>query len=429
MRYLITIFFLLLQNILFAQSLQWAKGMGGTGDDRGHSIATDALGNVFTTGEFEGTADFDPGPAVYNLTANGLRDIFVSKLDAAGNFLWAKAMGASDFDVGKSLVLDVGGNVYVTGSFSGTVDFDPGPGVFNLLSPNSNNIFILKLDAAGNFVWVKELGGPNGSDLGYAIAIDAAGNLYSTGRFLWTADFDPGPGTYNLTATNTFYADVYISKLDPAGNFLWAKQLGGNDDDWGYAITVDATGNIYTTGFYSNTADFDPGPGVFNLTATPGVFGAGADIFISKLDAAGNFVWAKTIGGADAEYGYGIKTDASGNVYTTGQFTGTIDIDPGPGSSILTGPGFGYGYFVLKLDPTGNFLWGKMLAGAGNGVTTDLSGNVYTVGYSGMTKLDPAGNILSAVTESSLGQGISVDAAGYIYRTGVYYSVTDFDPT
>ena len=132
------------------------------------------------------------------------------------------------------------------------------------------------------------------SDRGWAsrcwrgrISVDAAGNVYTTGFFSRTVDFDPGAETANLTSAGA--ADIFVSKLDNAGNFVWARNMGGTSGDFdvGLGVIVDAAGNVYTTGYFNGTADFDPGAGTANLTSA-----GGADIFISKLDNAGNFVWA-----------------------------------------------------------------------------------------------------------------------------------------
>ncbi|MBI4946033.1 MAG: SBBP repeat-containing protein, partial [Bacteroidetes bacterium] len=171
----------------FAQpSFTWAKSMGGTDNDRGYSIAVDGSGNVYTTGVFTGTADFDPGAGNYPLTAagvDGLSDIFISKLDASGNFVWAKRIGDTDNDRGYSIAVDGSGNVYTTGFFRGTVDFDPGAGSYPLTAAGSQEFFISKLDASGNFVWAISM---SGISAGYSIAIDGSGYVYTTGLFWGT---------------------------------------------------------------------------------------------------------------------------------------------------------------------------------------------------------------------------------------------------
>ncbi|MCO6487452.1 MAG: SBBP repeat-containing protein [Phaeodactylibacter sp.] len=356
-------------------NLVWAKQLGGDGADYGYSIAVDADGNVYTVGRFYGTADFDPGPESYNLTGM-YNEVFVSKLDASGNFLWAKQLGGDGDDIGRSIAIDADGNVYTTGWFRGTADFDPGPGIYTLISTNEvEDIFISKLDASGDFVWAKQLGGPH-DDLGYSIAVDADGNVYTAGRFDNTADFDPGIGTYYLNGTS---GDAFVSKLNASGDFLWAKQLGGPNNDVASSITVDTDGNLYITGWFDGTADFDPGPGTYILTSN-----VITDVFVSKLNASGEFVWAKQLGGEGYDYGYSISVDIDKNVYITGSFQGTTDFDPGPGIYGLTSFGNMDDIFVSKLGASGNFLWAKQMGGMsqdwGFSIAVDADKNVYTTG-------------------------------------------------
>jgi len=261
------------------------------------------------------------------------------------NLAWATQVGEIGTTINGYAVPDAAGNVYTLGYFYGTIDADPGPGTYELTSSGSGDNFLYKLDAAGNFVWAKQwsTGGYTSQN---SVAIDATGNVYITGYFSGTVDFDPGAGTYNLTAAgSTGMSDMFLCKLDAAGNFLWAKQSGGPSNDIGYAIGLDAAGNVYTTGIFRGTADFDPGPGTYNLTS------AGIDdIFISKLDGAGNFVWAKSVGGPSGEQPGSIAVDAAGNVYIAGSFNDIVDLDPGPGTVTLTPIGSTDG-FVIKLTP------------------------------------------------------------------------------
>jgi hypothetical protein len=432
----------------FAQALQVTGGSMGPSNSR---TSVDALGNRYTVGSFSGTVDFDPGAGTSNLISAGNNDIFISKLDSSGNYLWAKQLGGINSDLANSVTIDASGNVYTTGFFSGTVDFDPGAGTSNLISAGSTDIFISKLDSSGNYLWAKQLGGTS-TELAQSITIDASGNVYTTGSFNGTADFDPGASTNNLTSVGS--ADIFISKLDSSGNYLWAKQLGGSNNEVAQSMTLDGSGNVYTTGYFQGTADFDPGAGVNNLTSA-GV----QDIFISKLDSNGNYLWANRLGGASNDAAYSMTLDGSGNVYTTGIFTGTVDFDPGAGTNNLTSAGGSQDIFISKLDSSGNYLWAKQLGGtmfdATNSMVIDGSGNVYTTGYFQGTadfdpgagtnnltsrgsadifisKLDSNGNYLWAKqlgsTNYDSAHSVAIDGSGNVYTTGYFNGTVDFDP-
>ncbi|SVE51796.1 uncharacterized protein METZ01_LOCUS504650, partial [marine metagenome] len=232
------------------------------------------------------TVDFDPGSGTTNLTSNGGKDVFVSKLDSSGDLVWAKSFGGTSTESGYGAV-DSSGNVYTTGTFRNTVDFDPGAGTANLTSNGIYDVFVSKLDSSGNYVWAKSFGGTN-SDVGRSVAVDSSGNVYTTGYFKSTpGDFDPGSGTANLTSNGVH--DVFVSKLDSSGNYVWAKSFGGSGHDYGHSVAVDSSGNVYTTGFFNGTVDFDPGAGTAENTSTGGI-----DVFVSKLDSSGDYVWAKS---------------------------------------------------------------------------------------------------------------------------------------
>lgn len=439
--------FMALPGLSFSQNFVWAKAMGGADDDSGNSIAFDASGNLYTAGNFTGTADFDPGAGVFNLTSAGGPAVFVSKFDASGNFVWAKTMGGT---AATQIVLDASGNIYTTGYFQGTADFDPGAGLFNLISAGGADIFVSKLDASGNFVWAKAMGGAN-FDNGNSIALDLNGNVYTTGFFDGTADFDPGVALSNLTSSGS--KEVFVSKLDASGNFVWAKAMGGTGPDRGYSIAVDASGNVLITGDFESTVDFDPGAALFNLSSS-GI----NDVFIVKLDASGNFVWAKKMGGTNYDIGRSVKLDASNNVYITGAFTASVDFDPGMAVFNLTSAG-GNDIFISKLDASGNFVWAKNMGGPENDISfsmaIDDSGNLYTTGYfrntadfdpdAGLFSLTSAGvlDVFIAKLNASgsfawaramggtgidIANAIALDASNHVYSTGAFNGTVDFDP-
>jgi hypothetical protein len=363
----------------------WARRVGGTGNDESYSIVVDAAGNVYITGYFEDTVDFDPGAGTSNLTSTGGTDTFILKLDSNGDFAWAKSLDGSSDDGGIGIVLDASGNVHTVGYFQGTVDFDPGAGTSNLTSAGSFDVYIWKLDSNGDYVWAKRIGRTN-SDFPSAIAVDASGNVYTTGTFESWVDFDPGAGTAYLTAAGDY--DVFVSKLDSSGDYVWAKRMGGTDFDYSNSLAVDASENVYTAGRFQGTVDFDPGAGTSNLTSA-----GDYDIFVSKLDSSGDYVWAKRMGGTGYDEANSIALDATGNVYTAGEFLGTVDFDPGAGTSELTAAG-GRDVYVSKLDGSGDFVWAKGAGSTGSdrsdAMTADASGQVYAIGtFQGTVDFDP----------------------------------------
>lgn len=375
-----------------AGNFAWAKVVNGADHNEGRAIAVDASGNVYTTGYFKSTSDFDPGPGAFTLANSGNEDIFVLKLDAAGNFVWAKSIGNTGIDIGNGIDVDAMGNVFVTGYYSNTVDFDPGIGSFNLTSAGSYDAFVLSLNTSGNFVWAKNFGG-SGFDIAVAIKLDPTGNIHFTGSFETTSDFDPDAGIFNLVSAGV--NDIFISKLGPLGNLIWAKGIGSSSYENTSAIVLDGLGNIYTTGNYQLAGiDFDPGPGIFMVN--PGV---GYDAFVSKLDASGNFVWAKAFNGPGNELGMGIAIDNAGDVYTTGNFTGTLDFDPGVGTHTITALA-NEDVFISKLDASGNFLFAKSIEGTNSdyatGICIDALGNIISAGHIyGTADLDPYAAVLN----------------------------------
>jgi hypothetical protein len=367
-----------------------------------------------------------------------------------GDFESALRFGSAGLDEGKAITTDAGGNIYTTGTFSGTVDFDPGTGVWNLVSQGSTDIFVTKSDSSGNLIWARRMGG-DWDDSGEGIAVDRLGNVYTTGYFLGTADFDPGAGTANRISVGE--RDIFVSKLDASGNYLWGSSMGGVFDDSGYDIAVDSSGSVCTTGTFMATADFDPGFGVANRTS-PGVHG----VFVSKLAATGGFLWAASIGGAGDNGAFGIAVDRSNNVYTAGHFMGSPDFDPGAGDATLTSAGES-DIFVSKLSSDGTLVWARNIGGVGfdkgSDIAVDRAGNVSIVGvFSGPVDFDPHADIYVRhsvglndvfivqldgdgrfVWAHSLGStlndsvvGIAVDGSGNVYVTGCFYDEIDFDP-
>jgi len=437
-----------------AQQLEWAVQYGIFGPTDKVKVVLDADGNVYTAGNFNKTADFDPGPGVYNLTPTDF-DSYILKLDTAGRFIWAKQIaGTSAEQIIRNITLDNLGNIYLFGLINGPADFDPGPGT-NILTPSSYYAtFILKLDTAGNFIWVKKIEADNYYNAN-DIETDIAGNIYLTGAAPESdVDLDPGLDSFFLDSNSS----SYILKLNSSGNFIWALSFSSSTDAYATikAITI-KDGNIYATGQYNDTVDFDPGPGIFNMNSS---YPTTEDVFITKFDTAGNFIWAKNFGGTRAENANDIAVDANDNIYITGRFEGTADFDPDPAVSynLTSGGAQIFDLFVLKLDASGNFLWAKDTnkSGQGNAIALDTANNVYVtgkfvsttdfdpgagiynlpIGNGFILKLNEAGNFCWAVkagndssgTLTDAGLSIAVDKKGNIYTRGIFSGRADFNP-
>jgi len=429
----------------------WAKQISGDYNQKSNSIVADDLGYVYTTGSFNDLTDFDPNAGTFNITSVQYDDIFIFKQDPSGNLVWAKQMGGTYSESGSSIVLDSDNNIYITGQFGETVDFDPGVGVFNLTAVANNDVFVSKLDSSGSFIWAKQIGG-TGNATGASLTLGPAGDIHLTGLFDGEIDFDPGVGIFNLTSNAS--ADIYVCKLNSSGNFIWAKHMGGTSNDSGLSIKVDASGNVYTTGYFDQIADFNPGPPVVNLIT----YGS-KDIFISKLDASGNYVWAKQMGSYNNNTGYGITLDNMNNVYVVGSCSSTptyqFDVDPGPGTIYLNTLATG---FIAKLDDGGNLIWAKEIGEEGTtlpyAVATDAYNNVYATGaFFGTTDFNPGPAVMNSFsagqedvfivkfdssgnykwveqmggTEKDNGRSIFIDQANFVYTTGEFRGTSDYD--
>jgi hypothetical protein len=469
MKYFCITFFLLAVLTLHSQQpiYQWTKQIGGPGNSYNTPcLSIDGSSNLVCVGNFNGIIDFDPGPGTFSLnTVNGYYHTSVSKYDPAGNLVWAGMLGGSDLCWGTAIATDAGNNIYVTGYFQGSIDFDPGAGSFSLTSNGFTtwDVFILKLDANGNFVWAKQFGDAN-AQAGRGIATDVAGNIYTTGEFMGTVDFDPGAGTFNMTASSF---SAFILKLDPQGNFVWARQTQALGPvnlvniHLPASICTGAGGAIYTTGTFKGTMDVDPGAGTYTLATSTSFQPAS---YTLKLDASGNFLWAMQLGDGSAMVTNNcIAEDGSGNVCVTGSFKSTLDFDPGPGTYTMSGNMTGNNY-IQKLTAQGGFIWARQFERLGNSggsesesIDIDACDDIYSIGgFFGtvdfdpgpasftlsstnsagfLSKLDASGNFAWAVPLNPVtplgavsGSRLKLNSSGGLYALGMFSDGVDFDP-
>lgn len=331
--------------------LIWAKTFGGDGADIALSVGADASGNIYTTGTFIGSADFDPGAAEFELSAYNWdpfypkTDMFISKLDVNGDFVWAGAIGGPYDDQGSSIAVDEAGNSYVTGFYYDTVDFDPSPGVQEQTASITNNLprkeaFVMRLDPLGNLDWVHSIG-DIASDEGRSVALDPLGDLFVFGSFFGTVDLDFGPGIHEATSTGN--TDGFILKLEANGELIWALHNIPEEQ----SVDMDPLGNVYVSGSLIGMVDFDPGPDSLILSST----GSYPDLFIQKINPLGGFEWVVAFQNIQNAWqsGKSMAVDELGNILLTGGFLHSIDFDPGPDSLVFSTdlPAS----FILKLAP------------------------------------------------------------------------------
>lgn len=317
---------------------------------------------------------------------------------------WGYALDNQQYSSGTSIVTDQGGNSFIAGIYQGSLDIDPGPGT-QTVNVGSGNValFIKKMDASGNFIWGHsfDLGIFSDSLSGKSIALDASGNLYYTGIFSGTVDFDPGPNTFNLTAVNNNWGDFFVLKLDTNGDFLWAKSYGGTDYSQRANISVSPNGDAYLTGYFFGSIDFDPGPGSSVLNG-----GSSGRFFMQKLDSNGDFVWVHSIGNSSYNVLGAASLDTQNNLLMSGVFSGTLDLDPGTGSFNVSTSGNNRDVFVLKLDASGNFLWGGNIKDGGGAwrtnISTDMANNVYLTGdFWGSADFDPGAGVFTMTSSNN----------------------------
>jgi hypothetical protein len=361
---------------------------------------------------------------------------------------WVKGIGATPFEQVQAIVADDSGHVYVTGSFYGTLDFDPGPGTSFLTSAGNTDVFVQKLNGNGELVWVYRLGGV-GNDTSADLLLDGSGNLYLLGNFSDNVDFDPGPGTLTLNEAD---GSMFVQRVTPGGDLIWARQWGGAVSEQAESMTIGPSDNLVVTGHFRGVAEFDPGPGSFPLTS------ANDDIFLLSLSSAGTLIWAIQIGGPSDDVGIDVMADRRGNLYLLGQFDQAVDLDPGPGSFVLDA-GIVQDLCVIKFSQGGTFRWAYQLGGDApiTGVNVGLQSDtvLYCSGrFRGVMDADPgpdslmlhagAGRAFFCQTVDSAGQlrwaqtwghspdadlrSMVVDTLGRAFFTGSFSDTLDMAP-
>jgi len=431
----------------------WALTWGGNGPDEGRCVAKDSLGKIYVAGNFSGTVDLDPSDAEDQHISTGLEDIFLCRFNSLGVFEWGLSWGGTLSDIVRDIFIDSSGNVFLTGNFSGTSDFDPDTAIDNHISVGDTpDIFISKFDSTGDFQWARTWGGDS-VDSGNGICVNNSQNIYVVGYFDSTVNFDPGGGPFNLTSAGL--SDIFLSKFDSGGNFVTAFKLGSWGIDEAEEIVADGSGNVVVAGEFMARFDFDPGSGADEHQSVDGY-----DTFLAKYDANLNYVWALSWGSFGDSKGLGLSLGPSDNLFVTGFFQETVDFDPDPATIVEVTSNGNSDAFLSLFNSSGDFLqvltWGgsnideahDIVVGTthfavvgsfdGSGVDFNPGSGSETHSSNGsfdafaskfnLTGNEFVGTITWGGTQADEGWGVAFDALGYVLATGEFRDDVDFDP-
>jgi hypothetical protein len=414
-------------------TLQWVKrvsGTGGTGGSRSAQGIAVSGSDVYITGAFTGTANFNtPSASSNEITTVGSVNIFLAKYSDIGTFQWAKRAGgigsSGGISQGNGIAVS-GSDVYITGYFDGTVNFNTpsATGSNEITSAGNFDIFLAKYNDTGTFQWAKRAGGTS-NDFAQGIAVSGS-DVYITGSFSGTANFNTPSATSN-EITSADRSDIFLAKYNSTGTFQWAKRAGGTRDDNAYGIAVSGS-DVYVTGSFGGTANFNTP----SATGSNEITSAGStDIFLAKYNNTGTFQWAKRAGRTnnndfDYDYAFGVAVSNS-DVFITGYFAGTVNFNTpsATGSNEITSAG-GTDILLAKYNDTGTFQWAKRAGGTGNDEAKVIvvSGNAVYV--AGNFKSTANFNTPSATGSNEL-TTVATNGDAFVARYGAV--VCDCDPT
>lgn len=365
------------------------KWVTNFGSNSGSAITSasrvDAQNNVYVTGPFFGTVDFDPSPTnTKNLTAVGNADAFVAKYNTNGELIWAVGFGGDDVDQGNGIAVDDNGNVSVVGQFySFAMDADPGAGVFMLNNSGNADMFLINLNSNGGLISARSIGS-SGADFSNKVAIDKSGAKIIGGQFQGSLSI----GNKTLTTSASFSA--LVAKFNVSGNPLWAFNIGNAGNNLVTGASVDNNENIIVTGVFNGTADFNPLGAAKLITA--GFSGAA---FVAKYTPGGQLIWVKSVNGGISACN--LALDSQGNIYAVSPYVSQLTFDNG---YILQLTGI-RDVSLAKYAPDGTFIWAKSIGGNGAQITNyevaARNDDIYFSGFfNGTIDFDPSSKVVLA---------------------------------
>lgn len=349
--------------------LVWAHQFGDDFNDEPSGISIGQDGHLYVSGLFRGEVNFNTSGGEDIVEATGSSsDIFLAKFTTDAELVWVKRIGGSGQETPKDMAVDLNNNVFLTGIFTTTTNLDPsgGDGVFTAQSYDG---FIAKYDTIGELVWAHGFGGSS-FDFSSGVAVDNEGSAFIVGNFWGTIDMDSGVGEQLITSNGN--SDVFLAKYSASGESLWAFNLGGNDSDEGRGVTTNDAGNVFITGTFGDTADFDPSENTAVVTSN-GFF----DVFVAKYSSEGEYEWAFEAGGPQSCYGNAVAHDGGNLICVGGYFSGPADFDPLGEDGFLQPENQGFDGFVAQyVDCSAQVQ--EFSATICPGETYELGGNFYT---------------------------------------------------
>lgn len=370
--------------------LLWSNAWKHNKGNRTLSFQVDHNNDIVMAGMIDSITDIDPGPGT--LLFDPLQgNAYIMKLNSNGSMLWAKQIGSDSTEVWNVMV-DKSNNIIIVGTNQNIGDFDPGLGTFFLCQNSWFSSIHVKYDKNGNFIWGQELKETlSGAALSSGIITDSSANIFIAGCFRETVDFDPSTSVFNMTASNMGQSD-YVIKLDSNGNFIWAKMMETRTVDGHYVeLAIDKKGDVYIYSLFTQTCDFNPNAGVYNMTNTTTLITNTP--YLCKWDNNGNFIWAIKFQLQNNSFSpwnsiKGLHVDMDTNIYISIYSADSTDIDPGP-NVLMTNQGQ---ESFLKLDKNGDLLWHMTLDSAmiGNFIPISNGGLLCTANLFGITDVDPS---------------------------------------
>lgn len=440
--------------------LAWAKMIPCNGISSGVSICTNGT-DVLVNGNFNHTADLDPGTGTTNVSATNQFDTYSTVLSTDGNFVWGNSIyddGGFEYSSANDYSTVDGSYVQTLGLSGTNIDFNPGAGSYSLSAIGSRDLILRKVAEDGTFLWARRWGSSGKNTGANDLKVDAAGNIYLAGvingptdldptagtdihtptiwagfivkldvngNYIWgksfqtcrfegidfnssgeliavgsitaTTDFDPGAGTVSYTPTS---GAAYILKLDAGGNYNSVQIIDSPTSEYFFNVDVDVNDNINVVGSFYSTVDFDPGAGITNLTSNDD-----RDVVVAQYNSSGALNWAKSFGGVGYDRATAVTSDPNGQVYIAGTLNNSADINFDAGVQMHAGQG-SYDAFAIFISANGDFLWGESFGSTGYDSATDLlvddALNIYVLGdISGVTDMDPDVSVFNLTPNGS----------------------------